>query len=173
MPAAQTDLVPVGEVLTAHGLGGLVRVRPYQPDSPALVAGRDVIVAHGGGSHPTRLTSVAAHGRGRLLVGLAGVADRTQAEALAGARLCVAAASLPPPGPDEFYHHEVLGFAVETDAGRVLGRVAGTISTGLNDVLVVRDGAVEHLIPVIADVVRIVDRAERRIVVTPIPGLLE
>ena len=45
--------------------------------------------------------------------------------------------------------------------------------TGLNDVLVVRDEEREHLIPVITDVIRIVDRNARRIVIEPMPGLLE
>jgi ribosomal 30S subunit maturation factor RimM len=37
----------------------------------------------------------------------------------------------------------------------------------------VRDGAREHLIPVIADVIRRVDLAAGRIVIDPIEGLLE
>jgi ribosomal 30S subunit maturation factor RimM len=37
----------------------------------------------------------------------------------------------------------------------------------------VRDEAREHLIPVIADVVRAIDRPARRVVVEPMPGLLD
>ena len=48
-----------------------------------------------------------------------------------------------------------------------------TFSTGLNDVWVVEAGEREWLIPVIADVVRAIDRAARRIVIEPIPGLLD
>jgi len=85
----------------------------------------------------------------------------------------VRAADLPPPAADEFYYHEVEGFRVETTDGTYLGTVDETFSTGLNDVLVVRNADREHLIPVITDVIRAVDRNDRRIVIEPMPGLLE
>ena len=51
--------------------------------------------------------------------------------------------------------------------------VAETFATGLNDVWVVRGTGREYLIPVIADVVREIDRDARRIVIEPMPGLLD
>jgi 16S rRNA processing protein RimM len=47
------------------------------------------------------------------------------------------------------------------------------MSTGLNDVWVVRDDTHEHLIPVIADVVVDIDLGQRRIVIRVMPGLLD
>jgi 16S rRNA processing protein RimM len=122
----------------------------------------------------TTVVSVQPHGRGLLLVGLDGVADRTAAEALVGATILVPESALPAPGPDEFYWHEVAGFDVETADGTALGRIAETFSTGPHDVWVVaRPDGGEHLIPVVADVVRTIDRARRRVVIDPLPGLLE
>jgi 16S rRNA processing protein RimM len=40
-------------------------------------------------------------------------------------------------------------------------------------VLVVRGAGREHLIPMIADVIASLDVAARRVVITPLPGLLE
>ncbi len=119
------------------------------------------------------VASAAPHGKGLVLVALDGVTDRDAAQALVGARLLVRADELPPPAPDEFYYHEVEGFLVETTEGVPLGAVGETFATGLNDVLVVRGGEREYLIPVIADVIRTIDRAGRRIVIEAIPGLLE
>ena len=65
------------------------------------------------------------------------------------------------------------GYRVETTDGRALGDVAETFSTGINDVWVVRDQGREHLIPAIADVVKLIDREGRRIVIDPLPGLLD
>jgi 16S rRNA processing protein RimM len=119
----------------------------------------------------TTIAKVAAHGRG-MLVALDGVADRDGAAALTGMRILVRAADMPALDQGEFYHHEVHGFAVVTTDGRALGTIAETMSTGLNDVWVVR-GEREHLIPIIADVVREIDRAGRRVVIEPMPGLLD
>ena len=66
-----------------------------------------------------------------------------------------------------------VGFRVETVDGRALGEVAETFATGLNDVWVVRGTGREYLIPVIADVVRGIDRDARRILIDPLPGLLD
>ena len=60
-----------------------------------------------------------------------------------------------------------------TTDGRALGTIAETFSTGLNDVWIVRDGPREHLIPIIADVVREIDHDGRRVVIEPMPGLLD
>ena len=173
LPEGGGGLVPVAEIVGAHALGGLLRVRPYQPAGPGLDAGRRVVIEQANARREVRLVSAAPHGRGRLLVALAGVADRDSAEALVGARLLVRAADLPPPGDDEFYWHELEGFEVTTTAGERIGTIAETFSTGLNDVWVVRGGEREHLIPVIEDVVRTIDRAARCIVIEPMPGLLD
>src|SRR5262249_30234776 len=72
-----------------------------------------------------------------------------------------------------YYHHEVLGFTVETTGGAVIGTIAAITVNGLHDVWEVRDGTREHLIPVVADIVRTIDRESRRVRIDPIPGLLD
>ena len=165
--------VAVGEIVGAHALRGLVRLRAYQPPAPSLVPGRTVLLDDGHGQREVRVLSAGRHGRGLVLLALDGVPDRTAAESLVGTRVLVRAADLPAPADGEFYYHELAGFLVETSAGRALGAIAQTFSTGINDVWVVRDGTREHLIPVIADVVRTIDRAARRVVIEPLPGLLD
>ncbi len=173
--AAEADpsAVPVAAVVGAHGLRGLLRVRPYHDDSSVLVPGASVLIERNGWWGRAHLATVAPHGRGLLLVGIDGIGDRTAAESAAGARLLTPPADLPALADDEYYWHEIEGYAVETTAGVQLGTVAETLATGLNDVWVVRDGAREYLIPAIADVVREIDRGGRRIVIEPLPGLLD
>jgi len=167
------DTLPVGQIVSAHALRGAVRVRPYQPPAPSLRAGRTVVLDVAGTRREATIRSAAPHARGLVLVELDGVATREAAEALRGARILVRSADLPEVAADEFYWHEVRGFRVETTDGITLGEVAETLATGLNDVWSVRDGTREHLIPVIADVVETIDRAARRIVIRPLPGLLD
>jgi 16S rRNA processing protein RimM len=118
------------------------------------------------------IRTVVSHGRG-MLIALDGIADRDAAAALTRMRILVRADDMPALDEDEFYHHEVHGFAVVTSDGRALGTIAETMSTGLNDVWVVRGEGREHLIPIIADVVREIDRAGRLVVIEPMPGLLD
>jgi len=108
-----------------------------------------------------------------MLLRLADVATIEAATPLIGAVLAIAEADLPATGPGEFYAYQLEGFDVVTSGGDRLGTVDHLIPTGSNEVLVVRDGAREHLLPVIADVVREVDLADRKIVIEPIEGLLD
>jgi 16S rRNA processing protein RimM len=164
--------VAVGELGSPHGLRGALHLRPYQPGAPSLTHGRPVLLERGEHWLATTVVHAAQHGRG-LLVELAGIEDRDAAALLSGMCVRVRAGDLPALEQDEFYHHELIGFAVVTTDGRALGTIAETFPTGLNDVWVVRDEGREYLIPVIADVVRTIDRAGRRVVIEPLPGLLD
>ena len=165
-------MVAVGVVAGAHALRGMLRVRPYHLPAPSLAPGKTVLLERDGVATETRIVSAAPHGRALVLLAVETVTDRTAAEALAGARILVPKTELPPPAEDEFYYHELEGFAVETTDGDPLGAIRETFTTGTNDVGVVSNGRREHLIPVIADVVREIDRAARRVVIHPLPGLL-
>jgi 16S rRNA processing protein RimM len=66
-----------------------------------------------------------------------------------------------------------VGFHVRTTGGAEVGSVVETIDTGSNDVWVVRTNEREILIPVIADVVRRIDRRTRTVIIEPLDGLLD
>jgi len=119
------------------------------------------------------ITRVAPHGAGHLLIELAALHDRTAAAALAGSDLLVPLGDLPALGAGEFYYHEMPGFRVETVDGRTIGEITDTMHTGTTDVWIVRSETGEHLIPVIREVVAEIDRGARRVLITPIPGLLD
>jgi len=97
---------------------------------------------------------------------LPGIDDREQAAALIGMDIHVAREQLPPPGKDEYYWVDLEGLEVVTTEDVVLGRVSHLFATGSNDVVVVRDGARERLIPFIqGSYVRSVDMSAKRMVV--------
>lgn len=98
------------------------------------------------------------HGDG-LVVLLDGVADRTAAEALKGFLVGAPRAALPETKADEFYWGDLIGLEVVNAADERLGRVAGLIETGANDVLrVVGDDGTERLLPFVDAVVKSVEK---------------
>ena len=172
-PAAADGLIRVGKVARPHGLRGAVRVNLDNPDSSTLQAVAHVLLEHGGARREYGVRTAARAGRNVVRIEFEGVATCEAAEALRGAIVLVAEAALPPPGEGEFYDFRAIGCAVVTIEGRHLGLVDEIFATGANDILVVRDGAAEVLIPVIADVVKSLDFAARRITIDAIPGLLD
>src|SRR2546426_9813126 len=97
-PAATGAVVAVGEIVGAHALRGWLRLRAYQPPAPSLVPGRRVLIAQAGACRELEGRAAAPHGRGLVLLALAGVDDPPAAQALVGAPAPVRATDLPPPG---------------------------------------------------------------------------
>jgi len=170
--AAAAPSCALGKIVNTHGIRGEVRLLPYNPESDTLRPDQMVTLRWPDRSLSARIGAVRSHKRFRLLT-FEGYASATAAEDLVGAEVWVDAADLPPLRPGEVYHHDLIGLRVETVEGRSLGVVESIITTGSNDVCVVHGDDGEHLIPLIADVVRDIDLASGRLVIDPIPGLLD
>ncbi len=104
------------------------------------------------------LKGLKSHGDG-VVVLLDGVDDRTAAEAMKGFLVGAPREALPQTDEDEFYWADLIGLEVINSAGERLGKVAGLLETGANDVLrVVADDKTERLLPFVAAVVLSVDK---------------
>jgi 16S rRNA processing protein RimM len=169
------DLV-VGRVVKAHGVTGeiVVEVRTDDPDdrfAPGVsLRGRP---AKGGAEQRYVVDAVREHS-GRLLVRLAGVADRTAADALRGTVFIVDSAELPPiDDPDEFYDHQLEGLRVRTVSGADVGTVAEVLHTAAGELLAVRTDEREVLVPFVSAIVTSVSLADAVVEIDPPEGLLE
>lgn len=178
--ASPGRLVALGEIVGTHGIRGLLRFHPYDRSSDLPPTGRSVYLTATRSADTTELAATSSivlddarpHGKVALL-SVRGVDSIEAATPLVGHALALPEDELPAPDANEYYVYQLVGLTVATEAGETLGTVERSFSNGANEVLVVRDGSREHLIPLIADVVRTVDVPGGRIVIDPIPGLLE
>jgi 16S rRNA processing protein RimM len=166
--------VVVGRIGKPHGVRGEVAVEIRTDDPDGRFADGAVLATDPPERGPLVVQQSRPHA-GRLLVLFDGVADRTAAAALRGTLLTVDTSGDPPlDDPDEFYDHQLIGLAVETAGGEVVGEVVDVLHPPGPDLLVVRRPAGdEALIPFVADMVPSVDLASRRVVVDPPRGLLD
>lgn len=169
--------LPVGRATGAFGEDGRLRVQWLGDGPDALLEADTVWLAideHDAfpRRHGVRAADEGARGEVRLT--LAGLRGREDAEACKGRLVLIDESALAPLGEDEFYWHELVGFDVVDDHGAPLGVVEELWETGAHDVLVVSGASGErHLIPTAREIVPVIDRGARRIVVAVIPGLLE
>ena len=164
--------VCLGVVTGAHGIRGLVRVKPFTAE-PAAVAAYGPVV--GDDSGELTLVVVGQAGKGDVLVRVSGISNRTAAEALKGTRLFVPRDRLPAPvDGDEFYQADLVGLAAVDRDGSVFGTVRAVHNFGAGDVLEITgaDG-VSVMLPFTKDVVPTIDIAAGRVVVVPPPDLLD
>lgn len=170
---AVPELIRVGYVSGAHGLRGALRVKLDNPDSVLLQRVQRLMLAQGGESVEYPVASVQPAGQGTFKLTLDGIDGAAQAAALRGAIVMVAAATLPPAAPGEFYYFQAIGCEIVTTAGLPVGIIEEVFSNGANDVWVVRDRSAEYLVPVIEDIVKAIDWNARRVIIEAVPGLLD
>jgi 16S rRNA processing protein RimM len=154
-------MIVLGRIVAPFGVRGSVRIHPFG-DDPASWRKMSCWWL---GSDPDsadwrslELVDLKPHGDG-WVAGFAGISDRAGAESLKGLYVGAPREDLPKPDEGEYYWADLIGLAVVSEQGEALGRVASLIETGANDVLVVRDGERERLLPFIDQVVKRVDKA--------------
>jgi len=163
------DYLAVARVVAAHGIRGEVRCELIT-DFPDRLK-RTPLLYRGETHLPVDVERARVEKNGAILK-LSGVETRTDAEALRGQMLYVAAADAVPLPGDSYFWHQIIGLNVRSDAGEDLGEVADIMQTGSNDVYVVRRDGGEILLPAIKDVVQDIDLAAGVITVHLIEGLI-
>ncbi len=165
--AVPADLVEVGRIADAYGLGGWVKIAPHEaaPGSVLRTALSCWLVT-GIGAQPRRRLITQQRLQGVALVAqIDGCADRDAALALKGSAVFLSRADFPATAPDEYYWVDLIGCAVVSADGTAFGTVAAVEDFGADPVLRVVDAALETLIPFVAAHVVSVELESRRIVV--------
>jgi len=170
--SGEPELTEVGRVAKAHGIRGEIKFLGHGGPDIIDACGAVYLRARDGRAAAHEVVRRRYHGKYAIL-SLEGVTTRDQAEALVGMTVLVDRRDLPPLAEGEYYWHDMLGLAVYTEGGRELGRVARLMETGAHDLLVVRGAGTEYLIPVIDEIIVEIDEAGKRLVIAPMPGLLE
>jgi 16S rRNA processing protein RimM len=107
------------------------------------------------------------------LVKFAGIDERDALEPWRGLFFGVPEATRPPLGNDEVYVADLAGFSVRLPNGVPLGLVSAVYELPAGVAIEVQGPKREFLLPYKKEFVREVDRAARRLVVTPPAGLIE
>ncbi|MEW6218108.1 MAG: ribosome maturation factor RimM [Thermodesulfobacteriota bacterium] len=172
--AAGEELVAVGRVGRPHGIKGELRLFPYSGDPQSLTHYRQLFLAPaaGGAARAYGVKGCRIHGR-EALVQLAGIDDRTAAEAFTNAEAWVRKADRPPLAANEIYLQDLVGLTAFTEEGRRLGTVRGLLATGGSDLLVIEGRGREYLVPARREFLVAVEPEAGRLVIRPVPGLLE
>jgi 16S rRNA processing protein RimM len=154
-------MIVLGRLLAPYGVRGWFKLHTFADDPAAWCAMSQWWLA----ADPEQaaetwrayeLQEVREHGKG-LIVKLVGVDDRSAAEALQGVYVGASREAMPAPEDDEFYWDDLIGLEVRNERDESLGTVSAMISAAANDVLVVREGETERLLPFVAHVVLQVD----------------
>jgi 16S rRNA processing protein RimM len=168
------DLIRVGVVGKAHGIKGEVKIHPDFGLPDDFKNYKDLVLIDR--KSQERQTVKVSRSRPQALVVIQqfeGVADRTASEVLCGKEVWVSRSLVPPLPEGEFYWHDLIGLQAETEGGRRLGRVETLFATAGRDILVIRDGGREYLVPLAKEFIKTSDLQNGILIVADVPGLFE
>jgi 16S rRNA processing protein RimM len=166
----------VGRLTKAHGLKGAIKLELYTDDPERrFVPGAEfsLQVPESSPWHGKHLTLREVRWYNGHPVGFfEGVDDRTAAEGLAKAILWVEHVDQESPEDDAWYDHQLIGLAVIRDGERI-GQVTHVDHLPAQDLLIVKAGGREVMVPFVSAIVPEVDIEAGTLTVTPPPGLFE
>jgi 16S rRNA processing protein RimM len=166
-------MVVVGRVARPHGIRGQVIVNPetdFVEDRFSVGATFWTRSVRG----DEQLTVASARVQnGRPVIGFEGFSSIKDVERLAGLDLRVPEAELQPLDQGRYYHHELIGCAVETVGGERVGDVVKVESGAAGSLLAVEGPRGEVLIPLASEICVDIDVEAKRIRIDPPDGLLD
>lgn len=175
------EWITIGKITAPHGLDGAVRVYPLTDvEGRFEQLTRAFLLRKGEQEHrPVQVRKVRYH-RNMVLVWFEELDSIEAAERYRNALVQVPIDEVAPLPEGYHYVFELVGLRIETIDGEYVGKLHDVISAGgANDVYVVKRAGEdsrsrdELLIPAIRQVVKEIDIEGGRILIDPMPGLLE
>jgi 16S rRNA processing protein RimM len=158
------DVVVMARVAGAFGIKGWLKLQTFTQFPDSLDAYASWLIKGSKGWEEFELEDFAVNAKGAVAK-LKGCDDRTAAENMAKREIGIPRDALEDAGEGEVFWFDLIGSEVVNVVGEKLGRVETLLETGANDVLVVKLGTEEILIPYLEDVVLKVDREAKLITV--------
>lgn len=163
----------VGSITTTHGLKGEVKVYPTTEDPYRFKKLKQVLLEEKQGFVTLNIRSVKFF-KNIVIIGFEEFTDINQVEGLRGKKLFVSRENAIKLKKDEYYIPDLIGIRVIDDTDKELGILKDVLSTGANDVYVVKtDEGKEILLPAIKECILSVDTENELMVVHVMDGLLD
>jgi len=161
----ENELISIGEISGVFGVKGWVKVYSFTDPRENILNYSPWILKNNNQVKEVKLLNGQKQGKS-VVACIDDITDRDLAAKYCGWKILINKNQLPAVDEGEFYWADLVGLLVETDLGVSLGKVDHLIETGANDVLVVKSGKQERLIPFLQEqVIKKIDLDEKRMIV--------
>ncbi|MFD2670137.1 ribosome maturation factor RimM [Marinicrinis sediminis] len=171
----EEKLYQVAKIVNTHGIRGELKVISTTDfEEERFAKGSQLWLSHPNESKPIPWTVKSARPhKGSYIILFDGFTNINEVEKYKGGTLNITEQQFVPLEENEYYVHEIVGCEVITDEGVHLGKIRDVLTTGANDVWIVKgEKGKEILIPYIKDVVLEVDIEAKKIRIHLLEGLV-
>ena len=167
----------IGQITNPVALRGEVKVYNYS-DYKERFEEIPQVIAVGTGKNKTEKTyeiEKVRYQQNMVVLKLKGIDDRNGAETLKGMDLYITEDDLRELPEDTFYIKDLIGMKVIDDTtGKEVGKIKDVIQNTAQDIYqIAMNNGKEALIPVVKEFIKEVSLETGRVVVTPIPGMID
>lgn len=167
-------LIPIAEIVSAHGIKGAVKVCLYNTEDPVLCKIQSVYLGNERENRLVRLCKIRKIDERFCIVNLDGIVFRKEAEGLKGMKLFITPDMLPPLPEGYVYLSLLIDYFVFDEGGKEIGVVEDFINNGIQDIMVVKHiNGSEILIPYVNEFIKRIDEDKKQIIIKPMEGLIE
>ncbi|AHC73466.1 16S rRNA processing protein RimM [Candidatus Endolissoclinum faulkneri L5] len=122
----------LGAITEAHGVRGLVKVKPFT-EVPRDIAAYGPVQDKTGNRY--YVMRVLAESKGKLIVAIKGISNRNAAQTLKGMLFYVKRCALPKLNQATVYHADLIGLDVIDIRGELLGKVSALYNFGAGEII--------------------------------------
>ena len=167
-------LITIGRVIKPFGVKGEMKIEPMTDFPERFKKLRRVsLVSPSGRELAGEVRSVRFDGGGNLFLLFSGYDSPEKAKELNGWFIKLPQEEAVPLPEGSYYHFELIGMEVFSESGEKLGTIVDVFETGSNDVYVMKQGRKETYLPATKEIIKQVDRTQKRMVIHLVEGLLD
>lgn len=167
------DMLRVGVISSTHGVRGEVKVFPTTDDAKRFKKLKKVVLDTGKEALEMEVESVRFF-KQMVIMKFKGYDNINDIEKYKGKDLLITREQAVPLAENEYFIYDIIDADVFLEEGSRLGYIKEVLTTGANDVYVVEtEEGKEVLLPVIDECVKEIDIENKKVVVHPMPGLLD
>ncbi len=168
-----TDYFVIGKIVNTQGIRGDVRVLPQTDDVTRFEKLSKIEIFRDNGSSRELTIEKVWYHKNFVILKFLEIKDMNDAEKIKDYFIRIDRADAVPLDEDEYFIADLIGVDVMTDEGQKLGVIKDVITTGANDVYVVKTDGKDVLLPAIAQCVLNVNIKERVMTVHVMKGLID
>lgn len=131
------ELIELAAVVRAHGLRGELLLKVFNPESTLLLEIDSVLLRDKSGKVVSHEVEHARVHSDHVLLTLADVLDKDQADALRGQLVCVPRSALPALEEGEYYLVDLVGLEARDESGKPIGKVIDVVEYPASNCLAV------------------------------------
>jgi len=166
------NMITIGKITKNQGNKGEVRVLPLTDIPERFEYLETVNLIKGDKILEKEIESLRFH-KNFVIIKFTGINDIGTALELRDFEIKISEDLVLPLDDYQYYIEDILGYEVFTNDGQFIGNIAEVITTGGTDVFVVKGKDKDYMIPAAHEIIVDFDEDKEKMVIEPIPGLLE